>query len=128
MNKNTMPEDKLEITQHDDGYILSWMVHELEDPPRYKIYRRPIEDTKNEDHTLKKLLYAVAEHFGYEYNKFAKDNLSIKWNKKGHKYYKPEPESKTERSYTPTMCPECNYPCVVHIDNTISCGDPEGIL
>ena len=34
---------------------------------------------------MTRLLYFIAEHYGHQYDKWAKNNLNITWDKKGHK-------------------------------------------
>ncbi|MEO5366085.1 MAG: hypothetical protein H7831_06970 [Magnetococcus sp. WYHC-3] len=75
----------LEIIEAEDGkgYVLRYEYLEAEN--RYETSYVPIESTGDEQDCMKRLLEAVAEHFGYSYDKFKSDNLNISWDRKGHK-------------------------------------------
>lgn len=80
---------KIKIERITNGYILFWE-EEIEDK-EFKEFKEAIEesdDLDGEKKAMTNVLYKIAEFFGFHYQKFEKDNLSIKWNKKGHKYEK----------------------------------------
>jgi hypothetical protein len=74
---------ELKIEEVNNGYILS---HEAEiEDGKFKVLKDVIEEERDEKETIKRLLEKIAEYFGVHYDKYAKDNLNILWNKKGHK-------------------------------------------
>lgn len=66
---------ELIITRVDNGYILKFSNE----------FSEVIECDDNSKNTMKRLLEAVADFFGFNYDKFAEDNLKITWQKRGHK-------------------------------------------
>jgi len=75
----------LRIQQANNGFILLWH-GPTDDPAINENQRIVIEDRDDEKECMRSMLYAVADHFGLHYDKWAKDNLSITFDKKGHKY------------------------------------------
>jgi len=75
----------LEIKEGDggSGFVLMYGV-EMRDDVWETVYI-PIEDSGDEHDLFRRLLERVAEHFGYEYNKYGFENLNIKFDKPGHK-------------------------------------------
>ncbi len=75
---------KITIESVLNGYIISW--EELDSEGKPEICKVLFaEATEGADMNLTKLLYSVAEHAGYTYDKFKEDNLNITFDKKGHK-------------------------------------------
>jgi transposase len=74
---------ELKIEKTENGFILSHK-EEIEEE-KFEIIKEVIEEGDDEKETMKRLLERVAEYFGVRYDKYAKDNLSIAWDKKGHK-------------------------------------------
>lgn len=74
---------ELRIIQCDNGYVL---ISEIQVTATEKetVYD-PVEDDGNSQDCLKRMLLRVAEHFGFQYDKFNPDNLEITFNRKGHK-------------------------------------------
>ena len=71
---------KITITKAANGYILS--SEEAEGG-----VTEVLEEKSTEKETMTDLLYKVAEFFGMNHDKFAKDNLNITFDKKGDKVY-----------------------------------------
>lgn len=68
----------LNIKSVNNGYQLVWRGDEIE--------IQVIENINdNDEETMTRMLTAVAEHFGYNYDKFSDKNLNISFDKKGHK-------------------------------------------
>lgn len=77
----------LKIEKVEDGYILSWY-EEIDDntwEERKKVVFGSDCTDKEEQEGMKKLFYAIAEYFGERYDKRRSDNLSITFDRKGHK-------------------------------------------
>uniref|UniRef100_A0A6M3LKA8 Uncharacterized protein n=1 Tax=viral metagenome TaxID=1070528 RepID=A0A6M3LKA8_9ZZZZ len=74
---------ELRIIESDRGYVLVSEYWETDD--RKETDYIPIEDVNGEDDCMKRLLEAVAEHFGYSYNKYGKNNINVTFDKLGHK-------------------------------------------
>ncbi|HCP08534.1 MAG TPA: hypothetical protein DIT25_01915 [Candidatus Moranbacteria bacterium] len=74
---------EIKIEKIENGFILSHKEEANEGAP--EITKEVIEEGDDEKETMKRLLERVAEYFGIRYDKFAEDNLSITWNKKGRK-------------------------------------------
>jgi hypothetical protein len=70
------------IIKADNGFVIEYQ-EETEDN-RFETKRIVVEGG-DEQEEMTGLLYAIAEFFGENYNKFAGDNLNITWDKKGHK-------------------------------------------
>jgi hypothetical protein len=70
------------IETADNGYILTTPPESEEDRAEVRVF----EEYENEKKAFEALVYQLAEDFGFMYDKWKKDNLNIKWNKKGHKY------------------------------------------
>jgi len=74
---------EITITKAGNGFILS---HEEEtEYNTFTTLKEVIEETSSEKETMKTLLYKIAEFFGMNYDKYAKDNLLITFDKKGGK-------------------------------------------
>ena len=76
---------ELKIIETTNGYILESEYNESETKvvKSYDV----IEDINNDDRIdLARLLIKVAEHFGYKYEKYGKENINITFDKPGHKY------------------------------------------
>lgn len=65
-----------------NGYILRTPPETEEEIEEVEVF----EDEGDEKKAFESLVYHLAENFGFLYDKWKKDNLNIKWNKKGHKY------------------------------------------
>jgi hypothetical protein len=74
---------EIKIEKIENGFILSHEEEIEEDVPR--VMKEVIEEGDDEKETMTRLLERVAEYFGIQHDKFAKDNLNITWNKKGRK-------------------------------------------
>ena len=75
---------ELKIIWCENGYMLS---HEEEiDDGIMRTVNIVIEDNENDKECMKRMLMAVAEHFGEMYDKFAPDNLEISFTRAGHKH------------------------------------------
>jgi hypothetical protein len=75
--------NKLIIEQCENGWILS---HEEPDENGViKIEKQLVVDEDDNKVGMTELLTKVAEHFGYCYDKWSENNLSITWNNRGHK-------------------------------------------
>ena len=74
---------ELKIIESETGYVLVSEYWETED--RKETSYVPIEDASGEEDCLKRMLLAVAGHFGVEYDRFGKHNINITFDKKGHK-------------------------------------------
>ena len=72
------------IKKVDNGYILETPTDTDEGDGQYTSYE-VVECNGDEKETMKRLLEAITDYFGEGYNKFAKDNLNITWDKFGHK-------------------------------------------
>lgn len=74
---------ELKIEKTENGFILS---HKEEiDDNEVKIVKEVVEEVNDDEkEAMTKLLERVTEYFGIQYDKYAKDNLEITWNKKGH--------------------------------------------
>ena len=77
-------EYKTTIKKVDNGYILETPTDTDERDGQYTSYE-VVECNGDEKETMTRLLEAVADYFGEGYNKFAKDNLNLTWDKPGHK-------------------------------------------
>ena len=77
--------NNLTIKQADNGYILEYEIDSGTEGRHDWVEKHVVVEVGDEDDDFTKLLYAVAEHFGYTYNKFSPNNLEINFNKKGHK-------------------------------------------
>ena len=64
---------KIKIEKTTNGYII------YIDEEKTVIQEDDLDDKK----TITDLLYLIAEHFGFNYDGFSKENLNITWNKKG---------------------------------------------
>ena len=67
---------------HNDGYIIKYqeVVDEDETEDIYLAF-----NGDDEKESMIKLLTAIAEHFGFVYDKFSPNNLNITFDRKGHK-------------------------------------------
>ncbi len=74
---------ELTIIEADNGYILASEI-EMETGIMATEFE-VVEEVYDDNKTLKKLLMRVAEHMGYQYNKFGSENLEISFTGKGHK-------------------------------------------
>ena len=76
----------IKIKRAENGYIAEW-VEEKEKGDFSKEQRvfEDKDDIENNGEAIVRLLYAVAEHFGIYYDKYAERNLNIDWSKRGHK-------------------------------------------
>lgn len=75
---------KLTIETCDNGYILMWREEDEKGEPCF--CKKVIEGAEDDEkETMKRVLYAIAEHLGVNYDKWSGENLNIAWNKKGHK-------------------------------------------
>lgn len=74
---------ELRIKEVSNGFVLSWWYRETED--REVTDMVVVEDTGDEHDLFQRFLEKVAEHFGYTYDKWGKENLSITFDRKGHK-------------------------------------------
>lgn len=74
--------NELHIKQAKNGYILTvpFLGEGEEDTEEILI-----EDQDDEREAMIKMLEEVAEHFGFFYDKWGKENLNISFNKKGYK-------------------------------------------
>jgi len=74
-----------EIEKTDNGYVVSYKVDM--DGEYYKTEKQVFEEESEgfEKTAMTKLLFWIADYFGFHYNKFEAENLDIKWDKKGHK-------------------------------------------
>jgi len=72
------------ITQLDNGYTLHIGPVGMEEEEGFT-ESAVFEVDVDERETFGRVVVAVAEHFGFGYNKFAEDNLHIFWDKAGHK-------------------------------------------
>ena len=73
---------ELKIIEAENGYILESVYYET-DIRLVKEYK-VVEDVHGEPDLIR-LLENVAEYFGYEYDKFGKENINITFDKPGHK-------------------------------------------
>ena len=90
-------ENKILITQAENGIIITeyhWEKDDKQGNPIIKTYQTIIEDKYNseddltkEQNTLKDLIERISEWYGYEYDKFGKENIEISFTKRGHKHY-----------------------------------------
>jgi len=78
---------KLLITDVQNGYRLNWEEDWSDDDIKdIRKEEMVLEDYENDENgCMKRMLIAVADRFGYNYNKFGRENLEINFNKKGHK-------------------------------------------
>lgn len=98
---------RITIIKADNGYILEAPIAERTDESGndiVRINREVVEDvyetseadryeTDDADQiAFARMLEKLAEYFGHHYEKFNKNNLSIKFNLKGHKVYEGEEE------------------------------------
>jgi len=81
---------ELKIEKTNNGFILIWE-EEWEDGTPH-VTKEVIEENDLENSfidsekvTMSKLLERVSDFFGITYDKWSKENLNIKWNKRGHK-------------------------------------------
>ena len=81
--KQTKPDWELTIIEGLNGYVLKNI--ELLDDSAFAMRWNVIERDDKEFGDITKLLYFVADFFGYPYDKFSHKNLNIKWNEKGYK-------------------------------------------
>lgn len=79
----TLPIDAIIIEKAGNGFILRWVEQMDDDFQREEA--EVIEDVDEERKALTSLLERIAEWAGYNYDKYGKENLSISWDKKGHK-------------------------------------------
>lgn len=70
------------IETADNGYILTTPPESKEDRAEVQVF----EEYESKKKAFESLVYHLAEDLGFMYDKWKKDNLNIKWNKKGHKY------------------------------------------
>ena len=77
--------NKIEITSSSNGYIITW--EEPYEENNMIQNTEVIEEMDDDNRAMKVLLERVAEHFGYKYDKFGKNNLNITFDLKGRKYY-----------------------------------------
>ena len=73
----------LKIKECETGFVLMYGVETRDDV--WETVYVPIEDSGDEHDLFRRLLERVADHFGYEYNKYGFENLNIKFDKTGHK-------------------------------------------
>ena len=74
---------ELRISEANNGYVLS---HDVEmDENVWEEETTVIEERDDTNDLFKRLLEAVAEHFGMVYNKYGSNNLNITFDRKGHK-------------------------------------------
>jgi len=80
------------IERATNGYLLSWDEETENGIVKEKMVIEQTEDKyggyetqDSEKIALGNLLTQIAEHFGFYYDKWSKDNLSIQFNLKGHK-------------------------------------------
>jgi len=73
---------ELKIIEAENGYILESEYYET-DIRLVKEYK-VVEDVHSEPDLIR-LLENVAEHFGYGYDKWGKENINITFDKPGHK-------------------------------------------
>ena len=78
-----MRELKIIESSDGEGYVLVSEYWETED--RKETDYKPIQDTNGELDCLKRMLEAVADHFGFKYDKWCRENINITIDKKGHK-------------------------------------------
>ena len=84
------PEYEILITKAENGYILSR--NDWEDDDIITKHRRIVEG-------ITELLYEIADYFGYPYDKFSHENLSVTWDKSGHKVEGEVAEEVSEKEW-----------------------------
>ena len=94
-----MEEWKVNITKAENGFIMSWKEN-LDDnttvirrhvseetyyyDSEYLMYEE-LQGVDSEKVAFTRMVYALADHFGFTYNKYGSDNLKITWDSKGEK-------------------------------------------
>ena len=78
---------ELKIIESMNGYVL---IYDIKEDDFTETFYLPVEDMGDEKDCLKRLLEAVADHFGFNYDRFRPNNLNITFDKEGHKYVRPE--------------------------------------
>lgn len=76
------------INTGDDGYIIRYKFIDAS-PEGKEIWNETlsvVEASDNDKDSMCKMLYKVAELFGEAYNKYSNENLSITFDKVGHRY------------------------------------------
>jgi hypothetical protein len=74
---------ELKIEKIVNGFILSR--EEEREENKAEVVKETIEEGDDERETMTRLLERVSGYFGIHYDKYAKNNLNITWNKKGRK-------------------------------------------
>jgi len=74
---------ELKIIESGGGYVLVFDYWETDD--RMETDYIPIEDFAGEEDCLKRMLLAVADHFGFHYDRYGRENINITFDRKGHK-------------------------------------------
>jgi len=74
---------ELKIIESGSGYVLVSDCWETDD--RMETNYVPIEDFAGEEDCLKRMLEAVADHFGFHYDRYGRENINITFDRKGHK-------------------------------------------
>ena len=72
---------KLKIKEANNGYVLMFDVVILDNTTEFQM--EIIEDQDDERGTIKRLLIAVADHFGFHYDPFSRENINITFSQKG---------------------------------------------
>lgn len=71
----------LNIVEARNGYTLSHEIEGFGDPTELQL--DVIEDSGDERAAIKRLLEAVADHFGFHYDPFSSENINITFDRKG---------------------------------------------
>lgn len=80
-------DGKIEIQPVDDGFIVKHIFWRDDASVGKKIYDEEISLIKEDDikKAIEELLYFIAGKYGFRYDKFSKENINIRFDKKGHK-------------------------------------------
>lgn len=84
-------EDTIEIFRASNGFVLKKYWYETDDEQGNKVIENDTEifgqeeNEESERECIVNLLYAIAENYGFEYDKYSENNLNIDFKKKGHK-------------------------------------------
>jgi len=75
---------EITIKKAENGYILE-IPHVEEEGAAPVIETVVIEEENETNNTMTRVLREVADHFGFHYNKYGRDNLKISWDEAGSK-------------------------------------------
>jgi len=75
------------IKKVNNGFIVSYPEEQEEGMPEIKeeVFEDKDSSQWDEREVLADVFVWMADHFGFQYNKWKDNNLNIQWNKKGHK-------------------------------------------